>query len=52
MNNDDINLGAKNSNNVFKNDYPDLNWGYTGPSCPTIKEILEKFKLVYKPLQI
>lgn len=52
MNNDDIILGAKNSNNVFKNDYPDLNWGYIGPSCPTINEILEKFKLVYKPLQI
>lgn len=52
MNNENINIGNKYSSSPFSSDYPDLTWGYTGPSCPTIKEILEKFKLVYKPLQI
>lgn len=36
----------------FQDDYPDLEWGYTGPSCPTIKEILEKFKQAYIPMQV
>jgi len=48
MNNNDIKYYAS----PFTLDYPDLTWGYTGPSCPTINEILEKFKLVYKPLEI
>ena len=32
---------------IFKNDFHDVNWGYTGPKRPTNQSILEKLQELY-----